>query len=210
MKQKTDYTDDFLSVFKSIEVKIQEVYGSDHVFRDLEAMAESAGDLNYSRKLQLCRMIRNYASHNPDIHEFLPIPETTYNYLQSVYGILSNQTLKVKDKMSRIKPLTMKDNLIQGAKRLARLSEIPVVDSDGVVIGIFTNDVLRKCVSDELSMKSRFSKEEIKLQPLTGAKCVTQNEEMSEVANRLKEQNVLYVTDNGSALGKFIGVVSNE
>lgn len=208
MKQKSK-TEDFLVMFKMIELKAKELYGTDKSFADLESECMGKGDFANGKKMQLCRNLRNYASHNPDMDEFIPVPEETLNYLMKIYKYLENQTKKAKDEMSRIKPLSLKDNLIQGAKRLGRLPEMPVVDEDGKIVGIFTNDVLRKCVSDEISMKSKFIKEEIKLKPLVSANCVSQQAEMQNVDNKLKTTKVIYVTDDGTANGKFIGVITN-
>ena len=135
--KKKDYTEEFLTEFKKVEQLIKQVYEPTTTFRDVEQMMENNGESSVAKKMQICRIVRNYASHDNDLNAFLPVSEETCNYMRELYRIINNEITVAKDSMSRIKPLDLKDNLIQASKRLLKLPAIPVVDKNGVIIGIF-------------------------------------------------------------------------
>lgn len=212
MARKKDYTEEFLNEFKKVEQLLQQVYGSNITFRDVEQMMEEKGNSATSKKMQLCRNIRNYASHNPDINTFMPIPEEACDYMRKLYAEFERQITTAKDSMSRAKALSAGDNLIYGAQRLAKLPAVPVIDKLGVLEGAFDNDVLRKCVADGVSLKTtfgKFEKENIKLSTIPNYACVMQSTPMEEVNDIFNEykMNVVYVTSDGKSKGKYIGMV---
>lgn len=207
--KKKDYTEEFLNEFKNVEQLIQQIHGVNTTFRDVEQMMEESGRLDISKKMQLCRNMRNYASHNPDINSFMPIPEEACAYMRKLYAEFEREITKVKDSMSRTKPLSIRDNISYGAQRLAKLPAVPVVDDDGTILGIFDSEVLRKCVADEMSLKTRFGKDVVKLLSVPAYACVEQSTPMEEVNTIFQDYdiNIVYVTDNGKPKGKYIGTV---
>ena len=167
--KKKDYTEEFLTEFKKVEQLIKVVYGPTITFRDVEQMMENRNENGIAKKMQICRIVRNYASHDNDLNTFLPVSEETCEYMRSLYKLINNEIATAKDTMSRIKPLDVKDNLIQASKRLLKLSAIPVVDKNGIIIGVFDDDVLKKSISAECSLKTNFSKGLIKLTNLSSS-----------------------------------------
>ena len=212
MAVKKDFTEEFLMEFRKVEQLIKQVHGPNVTFRDVESIMEQRGCLDVQQKMQLCRNVRNYASHNPDINTFMPIPEEACNYLRSLYNLFESEITTVKDTMSRTKALTIRDNIVYAAQRLGKLSSVPVVSDDGIILGAFTNDVLRKCVSEEMSLKARFGKGAIKLTPVTNAMCVQTSMPMKEADDVFVKlrTDILYVTSDGTTKGKYIGTVVRQ
>lgn len=212
MAIKKDFTEEYLMEFRKVEQLIKQIHGTNVTFRDMESIMEQRGCLDVAQKMQLCRNIRNYASHNPDITTFMPIPDEACQYLRSLYSLFESEITTVKDAMSRTKALTIRDNIVYAAQRLGKLSSVPVVGDDGIIIGVFTNEILRKCVSDELSLKSKFGKGIIKLTPVTNSMCVTTAMPMKDVDDIFVKlrTDVLYVTNDGTAKGKYMGTVVRQ
>lgn len=208
--KKKDYTEEFLIEFRKIEQLVKQVYGPNTTFRDVEQMMEDKGESSIAKKMQICRIVRNYASHDNDLNTFLPVSEETCNFMRDLYKMINNEISTAKDEMSRIKPLDVKDNLIQASKRLLKLPAIPVVDKNGVVIGVFDSDVLKKSVAGELSLKTNFSKGLVKLTSLSSSICLIQSTPMTIVEDVFRQENtnIVYVTSDGTSKGKFIGVIT--
>lgn len=210
--KKLNYTEMFLNEFKNVERTLQQVYGPNITFRDIEQKMEENGDTETARKMQLCRNIRNYASHNADIDTFMPIPSETYLYMMHLNTKFSNQIASVKDKMSRTRALTIRDNITYGAQRLSKLPSVPVVNDEGIILGLFNLEVLRKCISDELSLKTKIGKDNIKLASLVPDMCIDQNTSMITAEELFSNNNfdMLIVTDNGKTKGKYRGTLLRE
>ena len=68
MAKTKDCTQDFLNEFKRVEQIIQQVYGTEKTFYDVEQMVNEQGNAETAKQMQVCRLIRNYASHNPNSH----------------------------------------------------------------------------------------------------------------------------------------------
>lgn len=212
MAKNTDHTEEFLNEFKKVEQIIQQIYGSDKTFRDIELMMDENGETETSKRMQICRNIRNYVSHNPDSHTLIPVPEETVQYLCKLYITLSSQIEKVKDKMSRTKALEKTDTIMYAAQRLSSYTAVPVIDDDGILIGAFNYETLRKCMADGLTPKTKISKDSIKLASVSSKECVMQSTSMEDVRKLFEETDVkiIYVTDTGKTKGKYIGTVVNS
>lgn len=212
MAKNTDHTEEFLNEFKKVEQLIQQIYGSDKTFRDIELMMDEKGETETSKRMQICRNIRNYVSHNPDSHTLIPVPEETVQYLRKLYITFSSQIEKVKDVMSRTKALTKSDTIMYAAQRLASYPAVPVVDDEGILIGVFNYETLRKCISDGLTPKTKISKDSIKLASVSPKECVIQSMSMEDVRKLFIETDakIVYVTDAGKTKGKYIGTVVNN
>lgn len=210
--KKTDFTDEFLNEFKKVEQLIQQIYGSDKTFRDIEIMLDEKGNTETSKKMQICRNIRNYVSHNPDSHTVIPVPEETVLYLQKLYISFSSSIEKVKDRMSRVKALSKSDILSYASQRLGLYPIVPVVDDDGMLIGAFSYDTLRKAVADSITPKTKLSKDTIKLSSISNKECIEQTKSMEDAKKIFIEEGLstLYVTNDGTTKGKYIGMVVNE
>lgn len=209
MAKQKDYTDEFLNEFKKVEQVIQQVYGSDKTFRDVEMMMDEKGNTDISKPMQVCRIIRNYASHNADSHLIIPVPEETYKYLQKLNAMFSSEIQKAKDLMSRTKAMTKNDDLAYAAQRLSKMPEVPVIDDNGILKGTFTKDVLCKCVADGVTPKTKISKDVIKLQPIQMCACVSSNDAATDIIETFRTHNLatMYVTNDGTPAGKYIGTI---
>jgi len=209
MANKKDYTEEFLTEFRNIEQLLQQLYGPNTTFRDVEQKLEAKGDTDVTKKMYVLRVMRNYASHNPDMNTFMPVSEESCVYMRKLYDMFKREITTVKDSMSRTKPLSIQDNIVQGAKRLLKLPAIPVVDNNGIMLGVFNSDVLKKCVSEEMSLKMRFGKDVVKLAQIPNRSCVMQNMPMKDVFETMSDcgLDMMFVTDDGTSKGKFIGTV---
>lgn len=211
MAKTKDCTQEFLNEFKRVEQIIQQVYGAEKTFYDLEQIMNEQGNAETAKQMQVCRLIRNYASHNPNSHNFMPVPEELVAYLQKLYIEISSELQKVKDAMSRTKAMLKSDDVAYGAQRLAKLPAVPVVDSDGMLLGAFDFETLRKCVAEGVTPKTKLSKETVKLSSVQAISCVTQHMAMCDVLKLFKDEGlpIIYVTDTGKPKGKYIGTVVN-
>ena len=211
MAKTKDCTQDFLNEFKRVEQIIQQVYGAEKTFYDVEQMMNEQGNAETAKQMQVCRLIRNYASHNPNSHLFMPVPEELVVYLQKLYVEISSELQKVKDAMSRTKAMVKSDDVAYGAQRLAKLPSVPVVDDDGMLLGVFDFETLRKCVAEGVTPKTKVFKDTVKLTALPAIACVTQTTAMCDVLKLFQNEklSIVYVTDTGKPKGKYLGTVVN-
>lgn len=202
MAIKKIYTEEFLQEYKKLELLLQKIYGPDTTVRDVEVKLTNEGN-PVANKMYVCRVIRNYASHNPDINDFMPIASEACDYLRSLYSMFESEVTTVKNKISRVKALTKKDNLAYAAQRLAKTEMMPVVNEDGYLIGLFTREILRKCIADEMSIKKKLT--DVKLQSVPANICKKTTDSMHDL--REQEEKTFIVTDNGRTSGKYLGMV---
>lgn len=205
MAIKKNYTEEFLLEFKKVEQLLQKIYGSGKTFRDVEQALLLEGDAGTSGKMQVCRNIRNYAVHNPDIDDFMPIPEEACRYMRRLYIMFESKMFKVKDAMSKIKALSLKDEMVYAAGRLSKAGMMPVVDDQGMLAGIFNDEVLRKCVVDKVTSKTKLGSDKIKLAAVAKDMCISQQDDMENI-DKMPEKAFI-VTDTGKPKGKYVGMV---
>ena len=141
-------------------------------------------------KLKICRICRNYIQHNGK--DFVIPTEAMVSFIKSLASKIESEITSVKDNMSRVKPLTPKDNITDAAKRLERLPFVPVVEND-VCIGVITDETIRKACAKNTKKIKDMSLSSIKY---TKRDIFLKDAPVPSV-----------VTDTGKQNGKYLGVL---
>lgn len=135
-------TQKFLQSYSLFEETLREKTG--------KSVLDYENSLNRSpvaEKLQVCRIVRNYASHHNDGLQFLSFPEMT-KFLESEN--LNFRTIHVTVERAAVKqePITEKTSLKQAISILSKAKEgyAPIVDKDGTITGILTPESLLKAI----------------------------------------------------------------
>ena len=134
----TDYQK-FLEAFKMLEASIKD--------KTSTSLLDYENSLNRSpegERLQVCRIIRNYAAHHEDGAKFLNYPEMTKFLTTENQKFLSIHTT-VGNVVGKQEPLTEKTSLKDAFSLLAKAKEnyLPIIDSKTKeVLGICTADML--------------------------------------------------------------------
>lgn len=84
MAKKTDNNAAFLEKFKECEQLIRQTYGDDKNFKWFEDKMKDNGEDQMSQKMYVCRVLRNYMSHNPDGGFFIDISDAMADFLDDV------------------------------------------------------------------------------------------------------------------------------
>jgi hypothetical protein len=126
--------DAFLEGYKELEKIVFDVENCS-VY---ELEAKLGQESEESGRLRMCRMMRNFLSHNDSSDAFVvPTP--------AMIAFLEEETEKEKRKKKtageasrRVSPVYEGDPLQEAARRLARMPFVPVTDEDGVLVGVIT------------------------------------------------------------------------
>lgn len=126
--------DAFLEAYKVLEKAVFDVENCS-VY---ELEAKLGQESEESGRLRMCRMMRNFLSHN-DSSDAFAVPTPT------MIAFLTEETEKEKRKKKtageasrRIRPVHENDPLQEAVGRLARMPFVPVTDEDGVLVGVIT------------------------------------------------------------------------
>lgn len=127
----------FLATYKELESLIDQNYGQS-VFE-----YESALDGVLSKKLQLCRNIRNYVQHNEDGFVFVSVSDGMLEFLKGL--CTQERSYLSKNDQMLLKPFVKRkvsDSVLSGAKLLISkdLQQIPVLDDDKKLVGVLTRE----------------------------------------------------------------------
>lgn len=108
---------------------------------------------NNSKRLQLCRLTRNYLSHQPD--DFITPSSEMIAFLQEKTEEILRKHKTAKDIMTRMTPLTPDTKVSEAAAKLGSKKPFLVVcDKDKQVIGLFTRETVRKAVVEKTHSKT--------------------------------------------------------
>lgn len=155
--------DKFIETYKELESAVR------NEFESVRAYEESLPDED-AKKLQICRIIRNYIQHNADYEKFISISSDMQSFLEShVYklrclnGILKDAMLSVA-KYGCLFDET--ESVVNAAGILAKKKRDSgiVIDKKGEIIGVLTKSL----ISD-----------------LTGEKAITASTKISKIVSRL-------------------------
>lgn len=135
---------DFLECYKKLEGILRE---NGRMVKDYEEMlSESDGN-----KLRLCRMIRNFLSHEKDGEKYADVSQALYDFLQNMVWSLSEGEIPVSKKAKAISTgVTFKTPLNEALKGLSKKTVlntegIPVFDK-GEYVGLLTTDTIVKAM----------------------------------------------------------------
>ena len=103
MTKKTNNNAAFLEKFKECEQLIRQTYGDDKNFKWFEDKMKDDGEDQMSQKMYVCRVLRNYMSHNPDGGFFIDISDAMADFLDDVKTKISGDIKICKDEMSVVR-----------------------------------------------------------------------------------------------------------
>ena len=161
--------DTFIETYKELEGLVRDEYDS---VRNYE---ESLLDED-SKKLQLCRLIRNYIQHNADYSTFIQISPAMQTFLDNLVYELRCRNGILKDAMLSVAKygclFTETDSVVDAAAILSKKKRDRgiVIDKKGEIIGLLSKSI----ISD-----------------LVGAKAITSSTKISKIASELDSNYVL-------------------
>lgn len=150
MAKKTDNNAAFLEKFKECEQLIRQTYGDDKNFKWFEDKMKDNGEDQMSQKMYVCRVLRNYMSHNPDGGFFIDISDAMADFLDDVKTKISGDIKICKDEMSVVRKFyTLHSTVSAIAVVLNKIPAVPIVDEDKNIIAFCTDETIRYAVSNE-------------------------------------------------------------
>ena len=130
---------DFMAEYKAMEQALSDAG---------KTVAEYEQSLSESdrRKLQLCRLTRNFIAHEPA--GFAVPTEAMIVFVSGIAQNFHRQKAKICDVMQRVPAAEDKLKIDEIARRLTdKRPAIPIVNSNGVFLGLFTKDSVVDAVS---------------------------------------------------------------
>jgi hypothetical protein len=185
--------DDFITAYKRLEEELK-------VRKRMDVFSYEKTLEPYERKkLQLCRLIRNFLQHENE--EFVEPTAQMAVFLNILSDALSGtkRGKSVEEKYEKVKPVSEDDVLKAAASRVSSQNpEVVVVGSDGRVRGLFTKEQIRKSALMDI-YRTRVA--EVALNRCTRF-C-----SLSDSYADLEDGEQYAVTDTGDGSGKYLGVV---
>lgn len=126
--------DAFLEAYKTLEKVVFEVENCP-VY---ELEAKLGQESEESGRLRMCRMMRNFLSHNDSSDAFAVPTPAMITFLEEEAKKEKQKKKTAGEVSKRIKPVHENDPLQDAVGRLARLPFMPVTDEDGMLVGIIT------------------------------------------------------------------------
>ena len=149
MAKKINNNAAFLEKFKECEQLIRQTYGDDKNFKWFEDKMKDDGEDQMSQKMYVCRVLRNYMSHNPDGGSFIDISDAMADFLHDVKAKISGDIKICKDEMSVVRKFyTLHSTVSEIAIALNKLPAVPIVDKDKNIIAFCTDETIRYAVSN--------------------------------------------------------------
>lgn len=172
-------TDAFLEAYKNLEAELK---------LDNLSVLDYENNLDNNEKLKVCRIIRNYISHNDTIF-IIPSTEMV-KYIQQLIVELRKQKHTVKDEFKRVKLVT--DLTIKNLIPLVDKSIVPI----DTKMGIFLLD--KDYLIHQLALGNR---------KLELPKKFPKYEYVSKDTLLDNLHGVYIVTDTGTSIGKYLGLL---
>lgn len=177
--------DKFLDAYKQLE---SELKYSDKTVLDYEGTLQGA----VAEKLKSCRIMRNYMAHN-DL-DFLTATNNQIKFLNEHINLIKKSAQLVKNATKKI-PLTKETEQLKNvATTLKKYGIVPVQTKNGIYL------------VDSMTFVYNFANGNKKLAipaKLPKYKYISPNERLSEVV----APETYIVTDDGTAKGKYIGML---
>ncbi len=126
--------DAFLEAYKTLEKAVFEAENCP-VY---ELEAKLGQESEESGRLRMCRMMRNFLSHNDSSDAFVVPTPAMIAFLEEEAKKEKRKKKTAGEVSKRIKPVHENDPLQETVGRLARLPFMPVTDEDGILVGIIT------------------------------------------------------------------------
>lgn len=185
--------EEFLSAYREFEDTLRNEEPPLTVYEYSMQLDENDND---SKRLQLCRLIRNYLSHQPD--DFITPSNEMITFIKSKTEEINRKHKTAKDIMTRMTPLTVDTKVSDAASKLGSKKPFLVVcDKDKQVIGLFTRETIRKAVVEKTHAKT------IKTAGgLEKPVCFAKPDDLAENVFSLT-----IITSDGSSKGIYKGVV---
>ena len=73
------------------------------------------------------------------------------------------------------------------------------------ILGYFTDDILRKCIVNEISMKKKMK--DITLLATNKVSYFKPTTKYEDILSILENEKIVFITDDGTKNGKFIGEI---
>lgn len=185
--------EEFLSAYREFEDTLRSEEPPLTVYEYSMQLDENDND---SKRLQLCRLIRNYLSHQPD--EFIAPSAEMITFIKGKTEEINRKHKTAKDIMTRMTPLTVDTKVSDAASKLGSKKPFLVVcDKDKQVIGLFTRETIRKAVVEKTHAKTIKTAGGLE-KPI----CFAKPDDLAENVFSLT-----IITSDGSAKGTYKGVV---
>lgn len=203
MAQTVSLADVFLEKYKSLELMLRVAYGDDMTVLSYENTL--VGDS--SDKMRICRIMRNFLQHNPNAAGFVEPTQLMVLFLDQEISMVAAAAEKAKDRLYRLTPLkdtsTLRDACKAFTKGKGAIVWMPVVDGNGVLIGILREQRLIQALSvasdpDEVCLNKAIRKAEWNKSVTLPVIQVT-----DDLAQYAKKQQDVVVLRNG----KYSGVI---
>lgn len=152
---------------------------------------ENSLDSTMQEKLKVCRIMRNYMSHNDT--QFITASAEQIKFLDSLVMEIRKKSHTVKDEMKKITPIKYSSAIIEIIKQINKFPIVPVETKDKQLYLVDTTILLKQLAAS--------NKKIVIPAKLPKYKYISKTERVDQVAKGL-----YIVTDNGKADGKYLGV----
>lgn len=185
--------EDFLEAYRALEEALRNDEPSSTVYEYSMKFDENSND---SKRMQLCRITRNYLAHQTD--EFITPTKEMVVYLQAQTKEILKKRKTAKDIMTKMAPITSGMKISEAAIKLGSKKPFLVVcDKDKCIEGLLTRETIRKAVADKNHAKT--------IKTAGGLEKPEHVVSQTEPAENIVPNTV--VTSDGTIKGTYKGVI---
>ncbi len=181
----------------------------------------------YREELDCCREVRNLLTHEVYVggHPPLTPGEGMVEFLERMCNLIENP-VRVKDRMTpfaRLYTVTleMEVKTVMAKMQYKGLSRVPLLDENGVVTGMFAIESIFSAVTQEEEIKNGTTLKDLAAylplgaSPLTSYRFISPSTPLEEAetifhhsSDRRTKLRAMLVTEDGTATGRLVGVLS--
>lgn len=140
-------TEIFLEEYKSLEEAVSIVFDGRNIY-NYEQHLSLCGKDSDAKKLQLCRLTRNFISH--ESKPFIKPTKEMDIFLRDLTLEIKRQEKTVRDVMTRVKPVNDDMTFRQAALQMKSKSFLPIIDDGKRYLGAITTDAITKAVQTDV------------------------------------------------------------
>ena len=152
---------------------------------------ENSLDSTNQEKLKVCRIMRNYMSHNDTT--FIAATNEQIKFLDGLTAELRKKAHTVKDEMKKVTPIKYSAAIVEITKQIVKFPIVPVETKDHQIFLVDSTMLLKQLAAG--------NKKIVIPAKLPKYKYLAKTDRIDQIG-----KGTYIVTDNGKADGKYLGV----
>lgn len=134
----------FLETYKTLEFMLNKFFNN---LMTVSQYEQYIGD--NSEKLRMCRLMRNFLQHNPNVTNFVYPTDNMIEFLKETILEIVKSGEKAKNISYKVKPIMLTNSVIDVCKIFVKANRdwLPIVNDENEIVGVMDDKLLFKAIS---------------------------------------------------------------